>query len=160
MATSKEPPQEPVSLQIVHKLSKAFEQAQERVRERAYHIFQQRDPEGGDSTSDWLEAQMQVLSPLELELKEQKKNIVVEGSLQGFSPREIEIEVGGAELRVFGAHTDTDNTSAPGSRQTQSRSAYFYQCLPLPCAVEAEKCSARLYKNGKLKITLPRKAEK
>ncbi|MCP5148666.1 MAG: Hsp20 family protein [Pseudomonadales bacterium] len=160
MATSKVPPQEPVSLQIVHKLSKAFEQAQERVRERAYHIFQQRDPEGGDSTSDWLEAQMQVLSPLELELKEQKKNIVVEGSLQGFSPREIEIEVGGAELRVFGAHTDTDNTSAPGSRQTQSRSAYFYQCLPLPCAVEAEKCSARLYKNGKLKITLPRKAEK
>lgn len=160
MATSKEPPQEPVSLQIVHKLSKAFEQAQERVRERAYHIFQQRDPEGGDSTSDWLEAQMQVLSPLELELKEQKKNIVVEGSLQGFSPREIEIEVGGAELRVFGAHTDTDNTSAPGSRQIQSRSAYFYQCLPLPCAVEAEKCSARLYKNGKLKITLPRKAEK
>ena len=159
MATSKEPQQEPVSLQIVHKLSKAFEQAQERVRERAYHIFQQRDPQGGDSTSDWLEAQMQVLSPLEMELKEQKKNIVVEGSLLGFSPRDIEIEVGGGELRVFGSHTDTENTAAQGGEQIQSQSAYFYQRLPLPCAVETEKCGARLYKNGKLKITLPRKAK-
>lgn len=160
MATSKKPQQEPVSLQIVHKLSEAFERAQERVRERAYHIFEQRDPLQGDSTSDWLEAQMQVFSPLKLELKEQKKNIVVEGSLQGFSPRDIEIDVGGGELRVFGSHTDTETSSKSGGEQTRSESAYFYQCLPLPCAVETEKCSARLYKNGKLKITLPRKADK
>lgn len=160
MATSKKPQQEPVSLQIVHKLSEAYERAQERVRERAYHIFKQRDPEQGDSTSDWLEAQMQVFRPLELELKEQKRNIVVEGSLQGFSPRDIEIDVGGGELRVFGSHTDTETSSKSGGEQTRSESAYFYQCLPLPCAVETEKCSARLYKNGKLKITLPRKADK
>ena len=158
MATSKKPQQEPVSLQIVHKLSEAFERAQERVRERAFHIFEQRDPGQGDATSDWLEAQVQVLSPLELELKEQKKNIVVEGSLQGFSPSDIEIDVGDAELRVFGSHMDSETSSASGSEQTKSESAYFYQCLPLPCAVETEKCSARLYKNGKLKITLPRKA--
>jgi HSP20 family molecular chaperone IbpA len=160
MATSKKPQQEPVSLRIVHKLSEAYERAQERVREHAYHIFEQRGPGEGDSTSDWLEAQMHVLSPLEMELKEQKKNIVVEGSLQGFSPKDIEIEVGDSQLRVFGSHTGTETSAEPGNEQTRTESACFYQCLPLPCEVEIEKCSARLYKNGKLKITLPRRADK
>lgn len=156
MATGKKSPQEPVSTQIVHKLSRAFEQAQQRVREGAYHIFQQRDPAQGDATSDWLEAQMQVFTPVELELKDQKKNIVVEGNLQGFFPKDIEIEVSGAELRVFGSHTDSETSSTAVSQQAKSESSYFYQCLPLPCAVEAQKCSATLYKNGKLKITLPK----
>ena len=156
MATSKKLQQEPVSVQVVQKLSNAFERAQDRIRERAYHIFQQREPEQGDSTSDWLEAQMQVLTPVELVLKDQKKSLVVEGSLTGFSPKEIEIEVGGDELRVFGSHTESETSAASGSEQTKSESAYFYQSLILPCAVDEEKCTATLYKNGKLKITLPK----
>lgn len=157
MATSKKTQQEPVSPQFVQKLSDAFERAQERIRERAYHIFQQREPGQGDSTGDWLEAQLQVLAPVELDLKDQKKNIVVEGSLKGFSPQEIEIDVGADELRVFGSHTQSETSAASGGKQAKSESAYFYQCLPLPCEVEAKKCTATLYKNGKLKITLPKK---
>ena len=154
MATSKKTQGEPVSPRIVSRLGTAFEQLEESIRERAYHIFRQREPQGGDSTSDWLQAQMELLNPMELEVKEQKKTLVVEGTLQGFSPKEIEIEVGGDQLRVFGSHTGPASSGASGGKE----SSYFFQSLSLPCEVDADKCTAKLHKNGKLKITLPRVA--
>ena len=157
MATRGSGQQEPVPVRIVNRLSAAFEQAQEQIREQAYRIFLGRDPGEGDSVSDWLEAQSRVLSPLALELKEQKKNILVEGSLKGFSPNEIEIDVGGGELRVFGSHSEADTSSDSGVSQTKEESTHFYQCIPLPCEIDADKCKATLYKNGKLKVTLPRR---
>jgi len=157
MATSGSGQQEQVPVRIVNRLGDAFERAQEQIREQAYRIFLGREPGEGDSVSDWMEAQSRVFSPLLLDLKEQKKNIVVEGSLKGFSPNEIEIDVGGGELRVFGSHSETDTTSQSGASQTKEESTYFYQSIPLPCEIEPEKCTATLYKNGKLKVTLPRR---
>lgn len=154
---SNNPPQKSSDLvSIGQKLSDAFSEVQEKIRERAYHIFLEREFEQGDPVSDWLEAQTEFLTPVELLLKDQKKNIVVEGDLKGFSPQEIEIDVGGGELQVFGSHTQTETGKKSGVNQSSSESAYFYQALSLPCAIDEDKCTATLFKNGKLKITLPK----
>lgn len=144
---------------IGRSLSDAFSEVQEQIRERAYQLFLDRDSGQGNPVSDWLEAQAEFVTPVELVLKEQKKNIVVEGDLKGFSPQEIEIDVGGDELRVFGSHTQTEKNRQSGTSQSSSQSAYFYQALSLPCAIDADKCTATLLKNGKLKITLPKSPE-
>jgi HSP20 family molecular chaperone IbpA len=157
MATGTSSQQDTPAVRIVSRLGDAFHQLQARVRERAYLLFRDRDPEHGDPHTDWLTAQAQLVTPIALEVKQQKKNIVVEGSLEGFSPDEIEIEVSADQLHVFGSHAARQQTHSAGVSQAQYEKACFYQAIPLPCAVNADGCRAKLYKNGKLSITLPRK---
>ena len=147
------------AIRIGSSLSALFEDLENRIRERAYHIFLDRGTESGDPVGDWLDAQRELVSPIELEIKEQKKNIVVEAGLEGFSPSDIEIEVEGDNLKIFGSHTETEtvkqNGDSGGEQQT-TRSSHFYQSVTLPAPVDLDQCHAKLFKNGKLKITLPR----
>ena len=141
------------------KLGEAFEQLQDKIRERAYHLSLSRDPERGDSMADWLHAQSEVLTPVELQVKEQKKNIVVEASLKGFYPAEIEIEVEGDVLRVFGSHSESSSKEEDDATESSSESVYFFQSVHLPAAVDPDESHAKLFKNGKLKVTLPKKPQ-
>lgn len=145
-------------IRVGARLGKAFEQLQDEIRERAYHLSLNRDPAKGDSVADWLNAQSEVLTPVELEVKEQKKNIVVEGNLKGFSPAEIEIEVEGDVLKVFGSHSESSSKEEGGTTESVSESVYFFQSVHLPAAVDLDESHAKLFKNGKLKVTLPKKA--
>lgn len=145
------------AVRIGSKLSEAFERVQERIRERAYQLFQSREEDHGDPDKDWFDAQWQLVAPVELVVKEQKKNIVVEGSLKGFTPKEIEIEVGNGELKVFGSHSESRTSKEDASTEFSAQKMHFYQAVPLPCSVDADASEAKMFKNGKLKITLPKK---
>jgi len=153
-------PVEKAFISIGNKLSGVFDKLQDAIRERAYHISMDRDPDQGDAMADWLDAQLELVTPIELEVKEQKKNIVVEGNLKGFSPEEIEIEVESDFLKVFGSHTESDTNKKGDATKSASESVYFYQLVRLPTAVDLDDSHAQLFKNGKLKVTLPKKVAK
>jgi HSP20 family molecular chaperone IbpA len=145
------------AVNIGNKLGAAFDELEERIRERAYHIFLDRGTALGDPVADWLDAQMELVSPIDLEIKEQKKNIVVEAIVEGFSTQEIEIEVVGDTLKIFGSHSESGKPKKRGKAEERvSRSISFYQSVTLPAAVDLDGSHAKLFKNGKLKITLPR----
>ena len=145
-------------IRISERLGSTFDQWQDKIRERAYHIFKNRDQDSGDSMADWLLAQSEVFTPIELVIKEQKKNITVEGSLKGFSPEEIEIEVEGGVLKVFGQHSESSSLEKDSAIESRSESRCFYQSVPLPAPVDLDDTHAKLFKNGKLKVTLPKKS--
>ena len=157
MASARSPQGDSASLRIVRKFSDAFDRLEGRIRDRAYEIFKGRGTDDGDPIADWLEAQLEVLTPVELVLKDQKKNIVVEGKLKGFTPKEVEVEVGARDLRVFGSHTTSTGGKKPAATGTSSESVHFFQAIALPCEVDAGKSEAKLLKNGKLVVTLPKK---
>jgi HSP20 family molecular chaperone IbpA len=144
-------------IRVGAKLGEAFEQLQDKIRERAYHLSLKREADRGDSMTDWLHAQSEVLTPVELQMKEQKKNIVVEASLKGFYPAEIEIEVEGDVLKVFGSHSQSSGKEEDSATESVSESIYFFQSVHLPAVVDLDGSHAKLFKNGKLKVTLPRK---
>lgn len=148
---------EPV-VRLSNRLSEAFDQMEEMIRERAYHIFLDREPGGGDSIADWFLAQSEMLRPVELDIKEQKNNVVAECHLEGFSPEEVEVEVENGVLKVFGTHRESSSQKKGGGTESTSRSVYFYQSAPLPAAVDLDGSHAKLFKNGKLKVTLPKPA--
>lgn len=158
MASASSPQSGSTPLRIVSKLSDAFDRLEQGIRERAYQIFKARGDKHRDSVEDWLEAQLELLTPVELVLKEQKKNVVVEGNLKGFTPEEIEVEVGARDLRVFGSHTESKTGKKAGATETFSETRHFFQAMPLPCEVDVDNTKAKLLKNGKLVVTLPRKA--
>ena len=138
-------------------LGDIFDRLQNEIRERAYQIFLDREPEPGDPAADWLSAESELLSPIELVIKEQKKNIVAECNLKGFTPREIEIEVEDGVLKVFGSHSESHTeTNEAGGTQSSTERVYFYQSAQLPAEVDLDESHAKLFKNGKLKVTLPK----
>ena len=145
-------------IRLGDRLGEAFGQLQEQIRERAYSIFLDREPGAHDAMADWLQAQSELLAPIELEIKEQKKNLVAECNLKGFSPEEIEIEVENNVLKVFGCHRETSERKRAGGTESSSETVYFFQSAQLPAAVDLDSSHATLLKNGKLKVTLPRLA--
>jgi HSP20 family molecular chaperone IbpA len=157
MAPRNSPQADSAVVRIGSKLGKAFEKVESRIRELAYQAFLGREPDKGDAMTDWLDAQRQVLTPIDMVLKDQKKNVVVEAILKGFTPKEIEVEVSGDSLKVFGSHTESGTDEKQGATRSSSETVYFFQSLPLPCEVDVEASEATLLKNGKLKITLPKK---
>jgi HSP20 family molecular chaperone IbpA len=157
MASPKAPQTDSTVVSIGTRLGKAFDNAEARIRELAYQLFLGRDPDEGDAVTDWFDAQMRVLTPIDLQVKDQKKNVVAEAMLTGFSPEEIEVEVSDAGLKVFGSHTQSNTEKRKGKTSSSSETVYFYQAVPLPCEVDVAASEATLLKNGKLKITLPKK---
>jgi HSP20 family protein len=138
-------------------LGRSFERMQEKIRERAYHLFSKRSPEAGDAESDWLYAQAEILAPVNLELSEQKSNIVVSCDLTGFKPGEIEIEVEGDTLKILGSHKESRSQDTHAGALSESRSMFFFHTVQLPCSVDVDKASAELQKNDHLKVKLPKK---
>ena len=139
-----------------NRLSEAFDRLEQQIRERAYHIFLDRGGERGDSMADWLQAQSEVVKPVELEIKEQKNNVIAECDLKGFSPEDIEVEVDNGVLKVLGSHRESATSSERGGTVTRSESVYFFQSAQLPAEIDLDACHAKLFKNGKLKVTLPK----
>ena len=144
-------------ISLGRQLSETFDQVQERIRERAYRLFQDRGPGEGDSTADWMKAQSELLEPVELEIKDQKKKIVAECDLKGFSPQEIEVEVENGVLKVFGTHRESSSEKRDGGVTKESEVVYFYQSASLPAEVDLDEAEAKMFKNGKLKVTLPKR---
>jgi HSP20 family molecular chaperone IbpA len=146
-------------IRLSNQLSEAFNEFQEKVRERAYQLSLLRDADHGNPVSDWLEAQAELSESAHLEVKDQKKNTVVEIMLKDFAPQEIEIEVAGNVLQIFGSHSETTvqkNTERGGST---SKTRSFFQVVPLNAPVDIDHSHAKLFKNGKLKVVLPKKLE-
>lgn len=157
MASPNAPQTDSTVVSIGTRLGEAFDTAEARIRELAYQLFLGRDPNEGDALTDWFDAQMRVLTPIDLQVKDQKKNVVAEAMLTGFSPEEIEVEVSEAGLKVFGSHTQSTSEKKKGKTSSSSETVYFYQAVPLPCEVDVAASEATLLKNGKLKIILPKK---
>lgn len=157
MASPNAPQTDSTVVSIGTRLGEAFDKAEARIRELAYQLFLGRDPNEGDAMTDWFDAQMRVLTPIDLQVKDQKKNVVAEAMLTGFSPEEIEVEVSEAGLKVFGSHTQSTSEKKKGKTSSSSETVYFYQAVPLPCEVDVAASEATLLKNGKLKIILPKK---
>ena len=144
-------------IHISNRLSEAFSQFQEQVRERAYQLSLLRDPAQGSPMTDWLAAQAELSELVHLEVKEQKKNTVVELTLKDFAPQEIEIEVAGNVLQIFGSHSETSRQKKSGVASSTSKTQSFFQSVPLNAPVDVDHIHAKLLKNGKLKVVLPKK---
>lgn len=147
------------NIHLSDKLSEVFHQFQEQIRERAYQLSLLRDPAEGNPMTDWLDAQTELSEPTHLEVKEQKKNTVVEVLLKDFTPQEIEIEVAGNVLRIFGSHCETTRQKKSNGDESTLKRKSFFQSVTLSVPIDLDHSHAKLLKNGKLKVVLPKKLE-
>jgi len=92
---------------------------------------------------------------LPLDVKSTADALIVEASLPGFTPEEVDITVEGGRLTITG-RTSAEERHEDGEYFIQEiRRGSFRRAISLPEGLEADKATAN-FENGLLKLRIPR----
>lgn len=93
-----------------------------------------------------------------LDVSETKDKLIVKTEIAGVDPKEIDIKISGDVLTIKGEKKEEREEKDESYHLMERRYGAFSRSIQLPIEVEEKKIKAN-YKNGVLKITLP-KSEK
>jgi HSP20 family protein len=103
----------------------------------------------------WLEVGPQTLA---IDLYETDEHLVVEASLPGFNPEQVDISIAGNSLIIKGEVQHEEEQAEKGKyHYRERRLSNFRRTLTLPVEVD-ENAAEAVFKNGVLKLTLPKVA--
>jgi len=128
-----------------------FDAIQDRIRQRAHQIFESRNGDGGDSISDWMNAESEVLTSIALNWQEEPDRYVLSGKIDGFKPNEINIQCVDGRISVGGTH----RVEKPGKDQFSSSEINFYRTMSLPRGVDVAHLKTK-FEDGHLEVVLPK----
>jgi HSP20 family protein len=93
-----------------------------------------------------------------LNLAEDDDNLYVTAEMPGVSPADLEISVHNDDLLIRGERKIPDAAQNVNFHRREREAGIFRRVVSLPVKVDADKVDAA-FKNGVLKITLPKAAE-
>jgi HSP20 family protein len=133
------------------RLISKLEALAERIRDRAYQIFQHRE-KGGNEVEDWLQAERDLVLAPDAELIEKNGKYEIRVAALGFRPEEISVTVFPDAIVV--------SAQSSHSHEQQDGEVHFcdfgqralYRRLNVPEAIDVDKVSATL-QDGVLRIS-------
>jgi HSP20 family protein len=93
-----------------------------------------------------------------LDISEDKNNIYVDADLPGFDQKDIKVKMKRDSLVISAGKESKKEEEKKNYYHCERYQGSFYREVSLPQAVDAGRISAK-YKNGVLKVTLPKKEE-
>ncbi len=93
-----------------------------------------------------------------MDVYENEKNIVVETTLAGIKPEDVDISIKEDILTVDGTRKSTSEIDEKNYYKKEVRTGSFHRSVALPSSVKVDKVKAD-FKNGLLTITLPKEGE-
>ena len=93
-----------------------------------------------------------------MDVYEEKDNVVVEATLAGIKPEDVEINVHDDVLTLEGKREVSSEIEEKNYYRKEVRSGSFNRSVVLPAPVKADKAEAN-FENGLLKIRLPKQSE-
>lgn len=97
-------------------------------------------------------------SPL-VDVEETDKEIVITAELPGMESKDLDVSVHEDTLIIKGERKEEKEDKTKTYHRVERRYGSFQRSIALPCGVDADKAGAA-YKDGVLRITLPKKPEK
>ena len=95
------------------------------------------------------------LNTLPLDVKQTDHEFIVEASVPGFGPEEVEVMVEDNVLTIKGTRKHEDEQKGEHYLRRERSMESVYRQITLPAEVNAEKIKAQ-FENGILKIDIPR----
>lgn len=92
-----------------------------------------------------------------VDVYETKTDVVVEASLPGMDPKDVEVSIDNGSLTIKGEHKKEREVEEKNYYQKEVRSGSFYRTVPLPTAVKEDKIAAE-FEDGVLKIACPKQS--
>ncbi|MDD5066059.1 MAG: Hsp20/alpha crystallin family protein [bacterium] len=99
-----------------------------------------------------------VSGDMAVDVYDDKDNVYAEMNLAGIDPEKVDISVEENYLKVTGSREEKEEKKEKNYYTKEIRTGSFERTIRLPFAVEKNKSQAE-YKNGQLKIILPKKQE-
>ncbi len=90
-----------------------------------------------------------------LDVYQDKDNVIVETPLPGIDPEKVNISIENDVLTIEGSSEQKSEVDEKDYYRKEVRTGSFHRAVALPAAVAGEKANAE-YKNGVLKITIPK----
>ena len=134
-----------------------FAEIADRIRDRAYKLFEDRGFVEGYDIEDWLTAEHQVCWP-PAELVEESDEFEIKIALAGYEPDEISVTATPKEIIVKADHETEEEDEDEVKLFSEFRSNRVYRRFELPAKIRADKVEAK-FKNGLLKIEADKLAE-
>lgn len=127
----------------------------ERVRERAYELFQHRQKTGGSALDDWLNAERELIWAPEADLVEKNGHFQLQIAMPGFEAKEVSVTASpdGIAVRAESVHKHEKGDGDVHFCEFGERTLFRRFDLPEP--IEVDKVTAHLEK-GVLHILAPR----
>ena len=134
----------------------------ERIRQRAFELFADRNSGLRKDLDDWLLAEREICGPA-AELTEHDGDFELDVALAGFDANDINLTATPKELIVKATHLvehkKTGDADASTVRWSEFHSNDVCRRVELPQEVDVEKISAE-FQNGLLKIVAPKAPKK
>jgi HSP20 family protein len=95
------------------------------------------------------------VAPLALDIRQTDDAYVIQASVPGFSPEDVNVTVDGNWLVIQAQHTEDKESNEDGWMRRERRSASVYRRLALPEQTDVDAITASVA-NGELSISVPR----
>jgi HSP20 family protein len=92
-----------------------------------------------------------------VDVYETKESVVVEASLPGIDPVNVEVSIDNNIVSIKGEHKKEREVEEKNYYQKEVRSGSFYRTVPLPTVVKEDQISAE-FEDGVLKIMCPKES--
>jgi HSP20 family molecular chaperone IbpA len=136
-----------------HSLLRDKEILQDRIRERAYGIFQQRGD--AEALDHWLEAERALTVNPESDLVEKDSSFELSVALDGFEADDLRVTALPGALMVQGVLKNERAADQDGMQAFEESSKTLCSRIDLPVAIDVDRVTARL-NDGVLRVTAPK----
>jgi len=110
----------------------------DRVRTRAYELFEHRGRKDGHSLDDWFTAESELLCHPQVELTETDEDLHFTVDVAGFKSEELHVDVLPASVIIVGEH------ERHGKRHHEEETRALVAQMDLPCPIDPNHVDAKL----------------
>ena len=97
--------------------------------------------------------------PVPLDVTHEDDSVVVEASIPGVKPDEVEVTIEDGRMIIEGKTAVESDETRGGYVVRERRTGRFYRAIRLPDTVDADGAESR-YENGVLTVTLPKQVSR
>ena len=135
----------PVRVRRVESLAPETDKMEQRLRQRAYALFETRGRSHGRHVDDWFEAERELIWKPAIEVREKGGQLSVDVELPGIQPRDLDVRVTPDRLlvRARTSHIQLENRGAIHISERISKDVF--RAIDLPKAIDPERVRAEYY---------------
>jgi HSP20 family protein len=116
----------------------------DKIREKAFEIFQRKGGADGHDIDDWLEAEREFLCCPASELVETEKQFEIRVAAPGFEPKDIEVTASPDAIIVRGQVRTRQEKVEESVRFSDLSEKHLFRRMALPEPIDVDSASARL----------------
>lgn len=133
---------------IIDEVSQHFD----RIRARAFELFQSRDGSWAGEFDDWLKAERELSIEPAIELKQADGGFEIDALLPGMDPKDLDVQVTAEDVLITGKRPET--ATAPADRDPMKTFERIFCAVHLPSPINPDLVKADYHK-GHLHLTAP-----